>query len=145
MKKIIASILTVLLLLSLLATSALAASLEQDTAQRINLERAARGIAALEISTVLGGKARVKAQDMAENGYFSHTSPTYGSPFTMMRTLGVSYRSAAENIAMGYTKADAVVAAWMASPSHRESLLSSRYSVLGVGYYNGYWAAWLIR
>ena len=72
MKKIIASILTVLLLLSLLATSALAASLEQDTAQRINLERAARGIAALEISTVLGGKARVKAQDMAENGYFSH-------------------------------------------------------------------------
>ena len=88
MKKIIASILTVLLLLSLLATSALAASLEQDTAQRINLERAARGIAALEISTVLGGKARVKAQEMAENGYFSHTSPTYGSPFTMMRTLG---------------------------------------------------------
>lgn len=145
MKKTIASILTALLLLSLLATSALAASLESDAAKRINAERAARGVASLEISTTLAGKARVKAQDMAENGYFSHTSPTYGTPFTMMRTLGVSYRSAAENIAMGYTEADAVVAAWMASPSHRESLLSSRYTVLGVGYYNGYWAAWLIR
>lgn len=145
MKKTIASILTALLLLSLLATSALAASLESDAAKRINAERAARGVASLEISTTLAGKARVKAQDMAENGYFSHTSPTYGTPFTMMRTLGVSYRSAAENIAMGYTEADAVVAAWMDSPSHRESLLSSRYTVLGVGYYNGYWAAWLIR
>lgn len=145
MKKITASIITVLLLLSILSTGALAASMERDAAQRINLERAARGVASLEISTVLGGKARVKAQDMAENGYFSHTSPTYGTPFTMMRTLGVSYRSAAENIAMGYTEADAVVAAWMASPSHRESLLSSRYTMLGVGYYDGYWAAWLIR
>lgn len=145
MKKTIASILTALLLLSLLATSALAASLESDAAKRINAERAARGVASLEISTTLAGKARVKAQDMAENGYFSHTSPTYGTPFTMMRTLGVSYRSAAENIAMGYTEAEAVVAAWMASTSHRESLLSSRYTVLGVGYYNGYWAAWLIR
>ena len=145
MKKIIASILTVLLLLSLLATSALAASLEQDTAQRINAERAARGIAALEISTVLGGKARVKSQDMAENGYFSHTSPTYGSPFTMMRSLGVSYTSAGENIAKGYTSAEDVVAAWMASPSHRANLLASRYVTVGIGYADGYWAQWLIK
>ena len=82
---------------------------------------------------------------MADNDYFSHTSPTYGSPFTMMRSLGVSYTSAGENIAKGYTSAEDVVAAWMASPSHRANLLASRYVTVGIGYADGYWAQWLIK
>ena len=45
--------------------------------------------------------ARAKSTDMASNNYFSHTSPTYGSPFDQMKAIGVSYKSAAENIAMG--------------------------------------------
>ena len=62
----------------------------------------------------------------------------------MMRQLGITYRSAGENIAMGYTTAADVVEAWMASPSHRDNLLSERYTTMGIGYAEGYWAQWLI-
>lgn len=119
--------------------------LEQETAEAINSQRADYGLEPLSISATLSVQARVKARDMQTGGYFSHTSPTYGSPFAMMQALGVSYQSAAENIAMGYRSADAVVRAWMNSPSHRANLLSDRYTEMGVGYSGGYWALWLIR
>ena len=81
---------------------------------------------------------------MRDNGYFSHTSPTYGSPFAMMNALGISYRSAGENIAKGYTSAKAVVDAWIASQSHRDQILSAKYSSMGIGYVDGCWTLWLI-
>ena len=83
---------------------------------------------------------------MHDQGYFSHTSPTYGSPFDMMRSFGVSYRSAGENIAMGYSTPEAVVAAWMNSEGHRANILSANYTTLGVGYVEdgGYWTQWFI-
>lgn len=74
----------------------------QQVAALVNAERAKYGLAALTLDETLCGYARVKSQDMHDQGYFSHTSPTYGSPFDMMRSFGVSYRSAGENIAMGY-------------------------------------------
>lgn len=147
MRKITSIVLTLLLAASLWAQPALAAGMtakEQAACDLVNDQRAAQGLQALTVSPTLGDKARVKAQDMAENRYFSHNSPTYGSPFTMMRQLGVTYRSAGENIAMGYTTAADVVEAWMASPSHRANLLSTRYTTVGVGYAEGYWAQWFI-
>ena len=71
---------------------------------------------------------------MAENNYFSHQSPTYGSAFDMMQSAGVSYRSAGENIARGQKTPAAVMDSWMNSQGHRENILSSSYTSIGVGY-----------
>ena len=119
---------------------------EQAVARLVNTVRTGRGLAPLRIRADLCRYARVKSQDMHDQGYFSHTSPTYGSPFDMMRSFGVSYRSAGENIAMGYSTPEAVVAAWMNSAGHRANILSANYTTLGVGYVEdgGYWTQWFI-
>lgn len=121
-------------------------SYEQQVVALVNAERAKYGLAALTLDETLCSYARVKSQDMHDQGYFSHTSPTYGSPFDMMRSFGVSYRSAGENIAMGYSTPEAVVAAWMNSAGHRANILSANYTTLGVGYVEdgGYWTQWFI-
>jgi len=58
--------------------------------------------------------AKEKARDMVNNNYFSHTSPVYGSPFEMMKSYGISYKTAGENIAGNSTNKGAVEA-WMGS------------------------------
>ena len=118
--------------------------LELDAMTLVNEERASNGLAPLTISQELTVKSRIKSRDMKEQGYFSHNSPTYGSPFEMMKQLGISYSSAAENIAMGYRTAEAVVNAWMNSPSHRANILSTRYTSMGIGHNDGYWTQWFI-
>ena len=71
---------------------------------------------------------------MADNRYFSHTSPTYGSPFQMIKNFGISYRTAGENIAAGQRTPKAVVDAWMNSSGHRANILNASYTQIGVGY-----------
>ena len=90
--------------------------------------------------------ARTKSQDMRDKGYFSHTSPTYGSPFDMMKQFGISYRTAGENIAMGYSTPQAVVTGWMNSPGHRANILNGAFTEIGVGYVQsgGYWTQMFI-
>lgn len=119
---------------------------ERRVAELVNAERARHGLSPLALSADLSEKARIKSRDMAVNNYFSHNSPTYGTPFEMMKALGVSYRSAGENIAMGYADPEAVVTAWMNSQSHRENILSAKYTTLGVGYVadGNYWTQWFI-
>ena len=107
---------------------------ELEVIRLINAIRAEHGLSALIENAALSDGARLKSRDMAKNGYFDHDSPTYGSPFEMMRGLGFSYRAAGENIARGYASAKATVDAWMASAGHRENILSTRYSEIGVGY-----------
>lgn len=102
----------------------------------VNSERAAAGLSALTLDSSLTNAAMLKAQDMADNNYFSHTSPTYGTPFQMLQTLGISYKSAGENIAKGQKSAEAVMTAWMNSEGHKANILSSSYGKLGVGYVN---------
>ena len=119
---------------------------EQEVVRLVNAERAKYGLAALTLDETLCGYARVKSQDMHDQGYFSHTSPTYGSPFDMMRAFGVSYRTAGENIAMGYATPAAVVEAWMNSAGHRANILSANFTSIGVGYVanGGYWTQWFL-
>lgn len=118
--------------------------LERDASRLVNEHREDNGLEPLTISSDLSVKARVKSTDMLENNYFSHISPTYGSPFALMKSLGITYRTAGENIAMGYKTAEAVVNAWMNSPSHRANILSSNYTSMGIGHVNGYWTQWFI-
>ena len=105
------------------------------------------GLQALIVDDELQNVARVKAQDMVENNYFSHTSPTYGSPFDMMKNFGISYRSAGENIAKGQKTAAQVVNAWMNSSGHRANIMSTSYTHIGVGYVadGHYWTQMFIK
>lgn len=106
----------------------------------VNQERAKQGLKPLTGHTQLGNMAWTKAKDMSQNGYFDHTSPTYGSPFEMMKKFGISYRYAGENIAMGQKTPAEVVKAWMNSSGHRANIMNPNFTLIGVGYYNGYWA-----
>ena len=119
---------------------------EQEVVRLVNAERASHGLPALSIRADLCQYARVKSQDMHDSGYFSHTSPNYGSPFDMMKSFGITYSHAGENIAMGYSTPEAVVSAWMNSEGHRANILSASYTELGVGYVadGGYWTQWFV-
>lgn len=118
--------------------------LEQQVVDLVNQERAAYGLAPLTLSTELCNGARLKSQDMLNNGYFSHYSPTYGSPFEMMDSLGIETWGAAENIARGQKTAEEVMNSWMNSPGHRANILSEEYVKIGVGYADGYWTQWFV-
>ncbi len=107
---------------------------ETEVIRLVNEARAENGLSALKPNWELSRVARYKSQDMKDNGYFSHTSPTYGSPFSMMKNFGISYRSAGENIAMGQRTPEAVVNAWMNSSGHRANILSPSFTEIGVGY-----------
>ncbi len=114
---------------------------EQKVIELTNAERAKEGLKALQADTKLMQSARLKSDDMAKNNYFDHTSPTYGSPFDQMKSLGISYKSAGENIAQGQKTPQEVVQAWMDSPGHRANIMNASYTHIGVGYSaNGnYW------
>ena len=121
-------------------------SYAQQVLTLVNRERAANGLSALKLDDTLSRYAAVKSQDMHDNGYFSHTSPTYGSPFDMMKSFGITYNYAGENIAMGYSSPDAVVTAWLNSAGHRANILSANFTTMGLGYVadGGYWTQWFI-
>jgi uncharacterized YkwD family protein len=106
---------------------------QNEVVRLVNQERAKNGLGALSVDSALTKTATLKSQDMAENGYFSHTSPTYGSPFDMMKQFGITYRTAGENIAMGQTTPAQVMEGWMNSPGHRANILQSSYTKIGVG------------
>ncbi|HEX6971163.1 MAG TPA: CAP domain-containing protein, partial [Limnochordia bacterium] len=94
---------------------------EQYLVAQINAARAAEGKPPLTVDARLVAVARQKAQDMASNGYFDHYSPTYGSPFDMMRAAGISYRWAGENIARA-SSVEVAHRALMESPGHRANI-----------------------
>ncbi|MNJ64681.1 Cysteine-rich secretory protein family protein [compost metagenome] len=105
----------------------------------VNVERKNAGLKPLVVHTNLSKMAKDKAIDMYNNKYFSHTSPKFGSPFDMMDAYNITYRYAGENIAKGQKTASDVVTAWMNSPGHKANILNSKYTLIGVGYYNGHW------
>ncbi len=121
-------------------------SYETEVIRLVNVQRAQNGLAPLAENWELSRVARWKSQDMSSNGYFSHNSPTYGTPFQMMRSFGLTYRSAGENIAYGQRTPAAVVNAWMNSSGHRANILSKSYTQIGVGYCaeGNYWTQMFI-
>ena len=120
---------------------------ENEVIRLVNEIRVENGLNKLKTDWQLSRVARYKSQDMKDNKYFSHTSPIYGSPFEMIRNFGISFRSAGENIAKGYLTPQAVVNGWMNSSGHRENILNSSYTKIGVGYVKDgkYWTQMFIR
>lgn len=119
---------------------------EQKVVELTNVERQKQGLKPLQLDTNLSKVAREKSSDMQRNNYFSHTSPTYGSPFDMMKKYGINYRSAGENIAMGQRSPEEVVKAWMNSEGHRKNIMSSNFTHIGVGHVaqGNYWTQMFI-
>src|SRR5690606_11795712 len=109
---------------------------EQEMAALVNAARAEAGLPALTLYPELSRVARVKSEDMATNGYFSHDSPTYGSPFQMMNDFRIDYSSAGENIACNQTVPRAHEAL-MNSPGHRANILSTDFTHIGIGVASG--------
>ena len=105
---------------------------EQEVFNLINAQRAKNGLPALKIDNELQKVARIKAQDMVDNNYFSHNSPTYGSPFDMLKSFKISYKTAGENIA-GNSSNSGAVNAWMNSSGHKANILNSNYNYTGIG------------
>lgn len=119
---------------------------EAEVIRLVNERRKEAGLAALKTDWELSRIARYKSRDMRENGYFSHTSPTYGTPFEMIKAFGLSYKTAGENIAYGQRTPQEVMNAWMNSPGHRANILNAGFTRIGVGYEpNGnYWTQMFI-
>jgi len=114
--------------------SSTVSSHENEVIRLVNEIRVSNGLKPLATNWELSRVARYKSQDMVDNRYFSHTSPTYGSPFQMIRAFGLSFRTAGENIAYGQRTPQAVVNAWMNSSGHRANILNASYTQIGVGY-----------
>ncbi len=105
---------------------------EKEVFDLINKQRTNNGLKALKVDSEVQRVAKIKAQDMVNNNYFSHNSPTYGSPFDMLKSFKVSYKTAGENIA-GNSSNSAAVTAWMNSSGHKANILNSSYNYTGVG------------
>jgi len=115
-----------------------------------NQERKKNGLPALKGFGELSQVAQKKSQDMVNKGYFSHNSPTYGSPFEMMQNFGIDYKTAAENIAAGQDSPKEVVRKWMQSAGHRKNILNKKVTHIGVGVAEGgemgiYWTQMFIQ
>lgn len=121
-------------------------SFEGEVVRLVNEIRRENGLRELTLNWELSRVARYKSQDMVDNRYFSHTSPTYGSPFQMIQAFGLSYRYAGENIAYGYSSPQAVVSGWMNSEGHRKNILNPNFTQIGVGYVSqgNYWTQMFI-
>ncbi len=119
---------------------------ENKVLELVNVERQRVGLKPLQMDEAVRNVARKKSEDMQAKKYFSHTSPTYGSPFDMMKQFGISYRTAGENIAMGQRTPEEVVKAWMNSPGHKANILKADFTHIGVGYVatGSYWTQMFI-
>lgn len=122
------------------------ASFEAEVIRLVNEIRAENGLQPLTANWELSRVARYKSQNMLDKGYFAHNSPTYGTPFQMIKAFGLSFRTAGENIAKGYATPQAVVNGWMNSSGHRANILNSSYKQIGVGYVakGNYWTQMFI-
>ena len=109
---------------------------EQKMINLVNQERTSRGLPALKVDMTLVKTARMKSSDMIKNGYFAHQSPTYGSPFDLMKSQGVTYRYAGENLA-GASSVERAHTNLMNSPGHRANILNPNFTHIGIGIIDG--------
>lgn len=119
-------------------------SYEQKVVELVNIERQKAGLHILTLDSNISNVARTKSKDMADNNYFAHQSPTYGSAGDMLTKFGIRWSAWGENLASGQRTPESVVTAWMNSEGHRANIMSSDFSRIGVGYFtnsNGtpYW------
>ncbi|MED2737013.1 CAP domain-containing protein [Bacillus toyonensis] len=124
--------------------------LQEEVVRLTNVERSKVGLSPVVSDWKVSRVARYKANDMRDNNYFSHYSPTYGDPFIMLTDFGIGFNKAGENIGGKKVTPQDVVNGWMASETHRDTMLNPLYNKLGVGYSSGgvlgdYWVQMFIQ
>lgn len=114
-----------------------------------NQERAERLVPTLTVNPVLVEAAQMKADDMAQKGYFEHVSPTGENPWYWFEKAGYVYKYAGENLAVNFTESQDVHHAWLASPTHRKNIIDSRFTEIGIatsdGFYKGKKATFVVQ
>lgn len=108
---------------------------EKELLEILNNARKNAGLEPLSVDTSLQKAAEIKAKDMASNNYFGHKSPTYGSPFDLMRRSGIVFKSAGENLA-GNDSAREAASTWMDNDNHIANILNADYKYVGIGVTN---------
>lgn len=111
-------------------------AMEQQMVNLVNQERTKQGLKPLEVDMRLVKAARLKSQDMITKNYTSHISPTYGSPFDMMKSMGISFNTAGENLA-GAGTVDRAFTNLMNSAGHRANMMNPNYTKIGIGIIQG--------
>lgn len=115
-----------------------AANISADEVIRLtNEKRAANGLAPLSHNPTLSSAALAKGADMINKDYWAHVAPDGTQPWKFFTDFGYRYRYAGENLARDFSNAASAVDAWMASPTHKENLLSSKYKEIGIGVIEG--------
>lgn len=102
-----------------------------------NENRQSQNLSVLTENALLDKVAELRAQDMAQKGYFSHLSPDGKAPWYWFNQVGYKYEYAGENIAVDFTDSEDVTMAWMNSPSHRANILKNTYTEIGTGIATG--------
>ena len=118
-------------------SSFLASILPAVLTEETNASRAASGASALAYNPILEKAATMKAHDMAEKGYFAHTSPAGVTPWHWLDEAGYQFETAGENLAVNYFDSKDVAEAWMNSPTHRANILNPAFSEIGIGFAEG--------
>ena len=113
-------------------TPSSATTQEKKALDLLNRDRTQNGLNALPLDAELSRLARIKAQDMKDNHYFAHESPTYGNAASMLRHFGYAYAGVGENIAH-HASVEKAEAAFMSSTGHRTNILGSQWKKVGVG------------
>ncbi|MGH9317460.1 MAG: CAP domain-containing protein [Thermoanaerobaculia bacterium] len=101
--------------------------------KRINLERKTRRLPPLRENALLDRAAQGHAQDMIRRSYYGHESPEGDTALDRARRSGYDAETVGENIAEGQSGVTEVMDAWMASPVHREHILSLEAQQIGCG------------
>ncbi len=102
-----------------------------------NIERQKKGLPPVAENSALDQAAAAKAQNMLAENYWAHFAPSGKTPWDFISGAGYKFTYAGENLAKNFTSAEAVVSAWMASPTHRDNLLSSKYQDIGIAVVQG--------
>jgi uncharacterized protein YkwD len=111
----------------------------EQVLEQANIDRSLHGLPSLTLDQTLNLAAFAKAEDMLARNYFAHVSPEGVKPWHWFKVLGYDYSFAGENLAIGFDEASDLEESWMNSPKHRDNLLSSDYTDMGVAivYKNG--------
>ena len=106
-----------------------------------NTSRVQNNVLSLKVNSLLEQAAQLKAQDMAQKGYFAHTSPDGVEPWYWLAKVGYRYSGAGENLAINFSDSADIANAWMNSLGHRANILDNRFSEIGIasakGLYQG--------
>ncbi len=103
----------------------------------LNDERSDLKIGTLKENALLNKAASLKANNMMQNGYFSHTSPTGVTPWYWFKKVGYNYKSAGENLGIGFVDSGELHQAWNESPSHKANLVNKNYKDIGISFVEG--------